>query len=96
MESGRRLFLPADRREVVVFGAWRTAWMSGYFYNDGRVREVRTMEEALDFPRSESRLLLLGPSQWDELNELKNLNVLKLSEGPRGNVLARVSSRPDP
>jgi hypothetical protein len=40
MESGRRLFLPAQGREVLVAGAWRTAWMAGYFYNDGRVREL--------------------------------------------------------
>jgi 4-amino-4-deoxy-L-arabinose transferase-like glycosyltransferase len=40
MESGRRLFLPAQGREVLVAGAWRTAWMAGYFYNDGRVTEL--------------------------------------------------------
>jgi hypothetical protein len=96
MESGRRLFLPADRREVIAVGAWRTAWMSGYFYNDGRVREVKTMEEALYLARSEPRLLLLGPAEFEEVKRAGKLNVLKLSEGPRGNVLARVSGRPGP
>ena len=96
MESGRRLFLPARGREVLVVGAWRTAWMSGYFYNDGRVRELKTLAEALHLARTEPRLLLLGPAEWNEVKESKEIDTLRLAEGPRENVLIRASSRPDP
>src|SRR5262249_43297292 len=47
LESGRRLFAPAAGREVLAWGAWRTAWMAGYFYNDGRVREVDDLADVL-------------------------------------------------
>jgi len=93
MESGRRLFLPANNREVLVVGAWRTAWMSGYFYNDGRVVELSNLDRARELIAIEPRLLLLGPAQWETLRASENLKSLKLSEGPRGNVLARISTR---
>lgn len=96
MESGRRLFLPANGREVLVVGAWRTAWMSGYFYNDGRLRDVGALSNALDLIRHEARLVLLGPSEWRQVQKLSHLSVLQLAEGPRGTVLARVATRPDP
>lgn len=95
MESGRRLFLPANGREVLVVGAWRTAWMAGYFYNDGRVREVN-LDTALALVRGEPRLLLAGPAEWNQLKDLEQISVLQLAEGPRGNVLARVSLDPKP
>src|SRR5262249_11624042 len=47
LESGRRLFVPAHGREVLAWGAWRTAWMAGYFYNDGKVREVASVSEVV-------------------------------------------------
>ncbi len=96
MESGRRLFLPANGREVLVVGAWRTAWMSGYFYNDGRVRDVGALSDALDLIRREARLVLLGPSEWRQVRKLSHLSVLQLAEGPRGSVLVRLATRPDP
>src|SRR6185295_18639399 len=50
-ESGRPLFAAAQGREVLAWGAWRTAWMAGYFYNDGRVREVATIGEVNEAAR---------------------------------------------
>ena len=96
MESGRRLFLPARGREVLAVGAWRTAWMAGYFYNDGRVREVTSLSQALTLVGDEPRLLLLGPSEWGKVKTLDRYAVLELAQGARGNVLARVSTRSSP
>lgn len=90
MESGRRLFVPANNREVLVVGAWRTAWMSGYFYNDGKVREVSTLEEAIGLVRDEPRLILFGPGEWKRLKEFPEVESLPLAQGPRENILARV------
>ncbi len=95
MESGRRLFLPAHGREVLVVGAWRTAWMSGYFYNDGRVKDVGTMDVALDFIKTGPQLVLFGPSEWQQVQKSNQFSVLPLAEGPRGNVLVRISIRPN-
>ena len=92
MESGRRLFLPAEGRDVLVLGAWRTAWMAGYFYNDGRVKEVST-REALLMIKAAPQLLLMGESESREFGRSSELSVLQLAEGPRGNVLARVTMR---
>lgn len=94
MESGRRLFLPARGREVLVVGAWRTAWMSGYFYNNGQVKEVKDLKAAQDLAGSEPRLVLFGSSQWTKMSRSNDFVLLKLAEGPRGTILARVSSRP--
>ena len=93
MESGRRLFLPARGREVLVVGAWRTAWMSGYFYNDGRVRELPSLRLALDLAREEPHLILLGPSEWRQVQASDEYAGLALAEGARGTVLARVTTR---
>ena len=93
MESGRRLFLPAQGREVLVAGAWRTAWMSGYFYNDGKVREMSSLSQALDLVSEQPRLILFGPNEWDEAKSGDRYSLLELAQGPRGNVLARVSKR---
>ena len=95
MESGRRLFLPAQGREVLAIGAWRTAWMAGYFYNDGRVREMTSLSQALALVGDEPRLLLLGPAEWHEVKGLDRYATLQLAQGARGNVLARISRRPD-
>ena len=95
MQSGRRLFLPAQGREVLVVGAWRTAWMSGYFYNNGRVREMTSLPQALDLVGDHPRLMLFGPSEWREIKALDRYTTLELAHGTRGNVLARVSTRSD-
>ena len=95
MQSGRRLFLPAQGREVLVVGAWRTAWMSGYFYNDGRVKEITSLPRALDMVAETPRLMLLGPAEWREVKSLDRFTTLELAQGARGNVLARVSTRSD-
>ncbi|MBP6704961.1 MAG: glycosyltransferase family 39 protein [Vicinamibacteria bacterium] len=92
MESGRRLFIPVNGREVLVVGAWRTAWMSGYFYNDGKVRELATVGEAMDLVRAEPRLILFGPAEWKRLKDFPDVVGLPLSEGPRENILAKVST----
>jgi 4-amino-4-deoxy-L-arabinose transferase-like glycosyltransferase len=95
MESGRRLFLPARGREVLVLGAWRTAWMSGYFYNDGQVREVDKATVLAEVGR-EPRLVLFGDEQWRQVETSQSLSALKLAQGPRGTVLAKVSARVAP
>jgi 4-amino-4-deoxy-L-arabinose transferase-like glycosyltransferase len=91
MESGRRLFLPARGREVLVVGAWRTAWMAGYFYNDARVREIPSLDQALGSVTREPRLFLFGPSEWRRVQALGSYTALELAQGPRGNVLVRLS-----
>jgi hypothetical protein len=96
MESGRRLFLPAGGREVLVAGAWRTAWMSGYFYNDGQVREMPSLDRTLELVREEPRLVLLGPSQWENTQRMSEFTARNLAEGPRGTVLVRLSLKPAP
>jgi 4-amino-4-deoxy-L-arabinose transferase-like glycosyltransferase len=95
MESGRRLFLPARGREVLVLGAWRTAWMSGYFYNDAHVREVTRAAVLAEVAR-EPRLVLFGDAEWRQVETSQSLSALKLAEGPRGTVLAKVSIRAEP
>lgn len=90
MESGRRLFLPAQGREVLVAGAWRTAWMAGYFYNDGRVKELGP-DWATKIATPAPCLVLFGPAEWRQVRSSANYRVLQLAVGPRGNVLARVS-----
>jgi 4-amino-4-deoxy-L-arabinose transferase-like glycosyltransferase len=89
-ESGRDLFLPAAGREVLAWGAWRTAWMSGYFYNDGRVREVAGLPDVLAGLRSGPVLVLCGPAERRTL-EASALRVRVLAEGPRANALLRVA-----
>ena len=93
MQSGRRLFLPARGREVLVVGAWRTAWMSGYFYNDGRVKELGSLGEALELVDKEPRLILFGPAELREVKGSDMYTTLELAQGARGNVLARISTR---
>jgi 4-amino-4-deoxy-L-arabinose transferase-like glycosyltransferase len=90
-ESGRRLFLPARGREVLVLGAWRTAWMAGYFYNDGRVREIRELREVRDAAALGEALVLCGPGERRQLEGLADLETFVLAEGPRGNALLRVA-----
>ncbi len=92
-ESGRELFLPARGREVLVWGAWRTAWMAGYFYNDGRVREVSGLPGVLAALEAGPALVLCGPAERRLFENAPGLAALVLAEGPRGNSLLRVGRR---
>jgi len=92
-ESGRELFRPARGREVLVWGAWRSAWMAGFFYNDGRVREVDGPGAILAATRSGPALVLCGPSERRRIESLLPSRVL--ARGPRENVLVEVAA-PDP
>jgi 4-amino-4-deoxy-L-arabinose transferase-like glycosyltransferase len=89
-ESGRALFGPAAGREVLVWGAWRTAWMAGYFYNDARVREAPGLEEIARAAASGPVLVLCGPGERRLLQRARGLSVQVLATGPRGNVLVDV------
>jgi 4-amino-4-deoxy-L-arabinose transferase-like glycosyltransferase len=92
-ESGRRLFIPAGGREVLAWGAWRTAWMAGYFYNDGRVRQVTDASEILAAVEKAPALVLAGPSEQRRLGSMGSVEVQRLAEGPRENALLRVARR---
>jgi len=92
-QSGRDLFLPAARREVLAWGAWRTAWMSGYFYNDGKVREVADLRAVHAAASSGPALVLCGPSERRQLESSPAFTSLTLAEGPKQNALLRVSLR---
>ncbi len=91
LESGRRFFLPARGREVLAWGAWRTAWMAGYFYNDGRVREVAGLADVL--PDDGTTLVLAGPAERRQLEAIPSLTVTPLAEGARRNSLLRLDPR---
>ncbi len=95
MESGRRLFIPAQGREVLVAGAWRTAWMAGYFYNDGHVAEVASLETALRMVDDKPRLLLLGPAEWRQAQKASAFTYLKLAVGAHETVLVRAARNPE-
>ena len=92
-ESGRRLFIPTQGREVLAWGAWRTAWMAGYFYNDGRVREVSNAEEVFQAVDEGPTLVLVGPSERRRLEAMGSIESLVLADGPRSNVLLRIARR---
>ena len=89
-ESGRVLFLPANGQEVLVWNAWRTAWMAGYFYNDGRVRPVDGLDAIVSAAASGSALVLAGPGERRTLEKEPSLSVVALAEGPRRNALLLV------
>ncbi|HKC11667.1 MAG TPA: glycosyltransferase family 39 protein, partial [Vicinamibacteria bacterium] len=92
-ESGRRFFVPAMGREVLAFGAWRTAWMAGYFYNDGKVREVSELSEVTRAAAEGPVLVLAGPAEQQQLQRIPALATHVLVEGVRGNALLRVEAR---
>jgi hypothetical protein len=93
-ESGRRLFVPAMGREVLAWGAWRTAWMAGYFYNDGKVREVGGAGEILAAVDRGPTLVLAGPAERRRLEAMGGLEAHTLAVGPRENALLRVERHP--
>jgi 4-amino-4-deoxy-L-arabinose transferase-like glycosyltransferase len=88
-ESGRDFFLAARGREVLAWGAPRTVWMAGYFYNDGRVRVVSGLPELLAVPSSEV-LVVCGPSERRQLEQMRALAARPLFVGERGNALVRL------
>ena len=92
-ESGARLFVPTMGREVLAWGAWRTAWMAGYFYSDGKVREVAQAGEILAALDRGPALVLAGPSERRRLEAMGSIEVHALAEGPRENALLRVERR---
>ncbi len=92
-QSGRHLFLPAARRQVLAWGAWRTAWMSGYFYNDGKLREVADVGAIREAASHGPALVLCGPSERRQLEASPGFRTLTLAEGPKQNALLRVSLR---
>ena len=92
-ESGRRLFGAAMGREVLAWGAWRTAWMAGYFYNDGKVREVADLTEVLSATNGGPVLVLAGPAERGRLEAVGELEVHALARGPRDDALLRVEKR---
>lgn len=92
-ESGRDLFVPARGREVLAWGAWRTAWMAGYFYNDGRVREVRGLPEVMQAVEAGPVLVVCGESERRRLEGSAGVRTTTLAEGPRRNALVRVERR---
>jgi 4-amino-4-deoxy-L-arabinose transferase-like glycosyltransferase len=92
-ESGRSLFKGAMGRDVLAWGAWRTAWMAGYFYNDGKVREVASAGEIMAAIDRGPTLVLAGPSERRRLESMGSLEVHVLGTGVRENALLRVERR---
>jgi 4-amino-4-deoxy-L-arabinose transferase-like glycosyltransferase len=92
-ESGRAFFTAAMGREVLAWGAWRTAWMAGYFYNDAKVREVPSASEIMTAVDQGPTLVLAGPSESRRLQAMGSLQVHVLVRGPKENELLRVERR---
>ncbi|MFI5184420.1 MAG: hypothetical protein ACHQNV_08480, partial [Vicinamibacteria bacterium] len=92
-QSGRDLFIPAQGREVLVWGAWRTAWMAGYYYNDGRVREVPGLAAIAQAAAKEPVLVLAGASERRQLGGVTSLEALPLATDFRGDTLLKVTTR---
>jgi 4-amino-4-deoxy-L-arabinose transferase-like glycosyltransferase len=93
-ESGRNLFLPARGRDVLAWGATRAAWMAGYFYNDGKVREAGGLGEVAAAAQRGPALVVCGPAERQTLARAPGLEARVLAEGPRGSTLVRVAARP--
>jgi len=92
-ESGRALFLPAAGRQVHVWGAWRTAWMAGYFYNDGRVKTLTDLPDVQAAAAHGPALVLVGPSERRRIEHAPGLVSRVLASGARNNVLLEVQRR---
>jgi 4-amino-4-deoxy-L-arabinose transferase-like glycosyltransferase len=92
-ESGRVFFQGTNGREVLVWNAWRTAWMAGYFYNDGRVRPVEGLDAIVSASQSGPVLVLAGPAERRMLEAAPAAKVTTLTQGPRRNALLRVERR---
>jgi len=92
-ESGRDLFLPAAGRPVLAWKAWRTAWMSGYFYNDGKVREIDSFRDLQAALENGPVLLLCGPEEKRRLEQMATLRATTLAVGARATSLLKVEAR---
>jgi hypothetical protein len=92
-ESGRSLFRGALGRPVLAWGAWRTAWMAGYFYNDGKVVEAKGATEILEAVEKGPTLVLAGPAEKRRLESMGSLEIHTLATGVRQNALLRVEKR---
>ena len=93
-ESGRDLFAAARGREVLAWGATRTAWMSGYFYNDGKVREADGLATVVAEASRAPVLVICGPAERQTLARAPGLVARVLAEGPRKSALVEVALRP--
>ena len=89
-ESGRDLFRHTGGQEVLAWHAWRTAWMAGYFYNDGKVREVATLAEITGAAANGPVLVLCGPAELRILRRLPGYAASVVDEGPREQALVRL------
>jgi 4-amino-4-deoxy-L-arabinose transferase-like glycosyltransferase len=92
-ESGRMLFAPSRGRRVLALGAWRTAWIAGYFYDDGKVEEVQGPGDVLKAVAAGPTLVVVGAEERRLLERLPSLSCVALSQGPRGTALLRVTAR---
>lgn len=88
-ESGKAFFEAAMGRPVLAWGAWRTAWMAGYFYNDANVREVTSASEIMA-TGPDPTLVLAGPSEARQLKAMGSIRVHVLARGPRANELLKI------
>ena len=92
--SGKALFegIP-PRDEILVLGASRSAWMAGYFYHEGRVREMPGGATAvLEAATRQPVLVLCGRSDCRRL-AAPGYSVETLRFGPRHSRLVSVSRR---
>jgi 4-amino-4-deoxy-L-arabinose transferase-like glycosyltransferase len=92
-QSGRDLFASARGREVLVWGAWRTAWMSGYFYNDGRVREITGLAAVAEAAQEGSVLVLAGRGERRLVEAVTSLASQRLAGDGHGDALIEVRPR---
>jgi len=92
-ESGRAFFTRTGGQEVLVWGAWRNAWMAGYFYNDGKVREGGGPDEIAAAAAAGPVLVLCGPGERRRLEAAPGLRATAVAEGPRANVLLWVRAK---
>ena len=81
---------------VLAWGAWRTAWMAGYFYNDARVEKVEGLQAVEDAAEQGPVMVLCGPVQHGRIAQSPAFVTRVLAVGPRSNVLLRVESVPRP
>jgi 4-amino-4-deoxy-L-arabinose transferase-like glycosyltransferase len=93
-ESGRDLFLAARGQDVLAWGATRSAWMAGYFYNDGKVREAAGLGDVVRAAARGPILVICGPAERRLLAAAPGLATRELAPGPRDSALVRVALRP--
>lgn len=91
-ESGRGLFAKTGGREVLAYGAWRTSWMAGYFYNDGKVREATFADVIDEIHAKGDALVLCGATETRDLRRAMDFTTEVVAEGPRGNQLLRIKA----